>query len=94
MLPKDQTVMVETKRMNDLHLLEWSDGTELYLPPPDSLKKPIGSSNYVNIQTGEKVKPAQMLGPRTLELISKIAQRIEDELHWSQLDKTSGLKVL
>lgn len=93
-LPPEQTVMVETKRMNDLHLLEWSDGTELYLPPPDSLLKPIGSSNYVNIQTGEKVKPAQMLGPRTLDLIRQIAVRVEKELGWSQLDKTSGLKIL
>ena len=93
-LPKDQTVMVETKRMNDLHLLEWADGTELYLPPPDSLMKPIGSSNYVNIQTGEKVKPAQMLGPRTLDLIRQISVRIEKELGWSQLDKTSGLRIL
>jgi len=93
-LPPEQTVMVETKRMNNLHLLEWSDGTELYLPPPDSLKKPIGSSNYVNIQTGEKVKPAQMLGPRTLDLIRQISVRVEKELDWRQLDKNSGHKIL
>ena len=91
-LPFDKTILIETNAIDTISSLEWPDGTILPLPGKETLiTKHGGSCTYIHKESGKKVKPIDMMSPKTMQIINLIAAEAEKS-SWSTLDTALGFK--
>ena len=92
-LPANKTVLIETKALDRVKQLEWPDGTVLSLPSKSELTgKHGGSSTYIHKESGKKVKPIDMMSPKTIQLMNLISAEAEQKLSWSTLGTDLGFR--
>lgn len=91
-IPKHNTIMVETGDINSMKKISWPDETTLPLPK-DVFKQDLGQMSYINLITQEKVKPVDLLQSCHIDLFSELAEEIDQRYDWQNLDKNSGFKL-
>ena len=94
-LDAGKTVMIETSALDRLDMIEWLDETSLALSTrniANNTKAANYVNNYLNMETGEIVRPLDMLSDSSRELATSIVQELEAATKWTQLDQHIGFK--
>ena len=86
MLPKNKTFLIETKDIDSVVDIVWSD--DVVLPGLDKVTTNRTESNkYVVKGTAEQVKPKDMIHPDIFRKITTLCNQIDVDYDWQKLDK-------
>lgn len=95
-MPKDKSVMVETKDINRIEKMHWPNGAALPLPSKQQLEnafkeKETGENIYLH--NGQRIRAADMIEPNLLETFWQWSKEQEKRLDWTNLPSQIGIKV-
>jgi len=91
-LPPERTVIIETTQMNSANHISWLDHRNLALVEPDKIS--VGATVWKDVITGQRVLPPEMIDEDDKVLLREWADRVEQELDWSNLDKNLGFRKI
>lgn len=95
-MPKDKSVIVETKDINQIQKMHWPNGAALPLPSKqqldDAFKGKVTGEN-IYLYQGQRIRAADMIDPELLETFRDWAQTQERRLDWKNLPAQVGIKV-
>ena len=90
-IPKQKSIMIETKAINSLTELVWPTNHRLQLNV-DAFKQNAGSVTYINKNTGQKVNTVDLVPTEVLEVFHEINDRIQRTHNWNELPERHGFK--
>jgi hypothetical protein len=89
-LDRVKALMVEVNSMSTLYNIEWEDGLSLDIIDRNNADKFI--NEYTIVGTNKSIRPIDMLSEKTINLAAAMADDIEHQFDWENLDGWTGFK--